>query len=61
MSTVRAGPGSGLGFVADVRRLNVAITRARSSLIIVGDASALEKSPHWGALVGKDSTMGSRV
>lgn len=51
ISTVRASMTAGLGFVKDVRRMNVAITRARSTLVIVGDASALSRSTHWSALV----------
>jgi regulator of nonsense transcripts 1 len=40
-----------LGFVADWRRLNVAITRARRGLIIVGNERTLRVSPHWNALL----------
>eukprot|EP01071_Lankesteria_metandrocarpae_P011535 Lankesteria_metandrocarpae@DN5451_c1_g1_i14.p1 len=36
-----------LGFVADVRRLNVAITRAKDALWVVGHAATLEASPDW--------------
>ncbi|KAG0703798.1 SEN1 N terminal-domain-containing protein [Suillus ampliporus] len=45
LSCVRAGPGlQSVGFLSDVRRMNVAITRARSSLFILGHAPTLERS-----------------
>ncbi|KAI0518870.1 hypothetical protein KFK09_006307 [Dendrobium nobile] len=41
----------GIGFVADIRRMNVALTRAKISLWIVGNARTLQTNPHWAALV----------
>jgi len=42
---VRAGPGvTSIGFLADIRRMNVALTRARSSLYVLGHAATLERS-----------------
>ncbi|XP_073271318.1 uncharacterized protein [Primulina huaijiensis] len=60
LSTVRAagsssektGIGSSnLGFVADVRRMNVALTRAKLSLWIFGNARTLQTNASWAALV----------
>lgn len=48
---VRASKDKGIGFVADFRRMNVGITRARSSVLVVGSASTLKKDKHWGNLV----------
>ena len=50
VSTVRSGPG-GLGFVADLRRMNVAITRAKHGLYILGDSNTLSQSSDWDALI----------
>ncbi|MCO5611009.1 hypothetical protein L7F22_065257 [Adiantum nelumboides] len=55
-STVRATSRNGqsssrIGFVADVRRMNVALTRARFSLWIVCNAATLQASPPWAALL----------
>ncbi|GJP68522.1 hypothetical protein CLOP_g25215 [Closterium sp. NIES-67] len=50
LSCVRAST-RGLGFVADVRRMNVAITRAKRALWILGNAESLQRSPAWAALI----------
>jgi senataxin len=51
LSCVRAGSGGGLGFVNDVRRMNVAITRARKSLWILGALATLRANKEWQALI----------
>ncbi|XP_048504294.1 uncharacterized protein LOC104908674 isoform X3 [Beta vulgaris subsp. vulgaris] len=42
---------SSIGFVADIRRMNVALTRARLSLWILGNARTLQKNSDWAALL----------
>ena len=42
-NTVRTEVSKSIGHVADLRRVNVAITRARDGLIIIGDVTALKR------------------
>jgi hypothetical protein len=62
LSTVRSqkrtGSGASIGFVADVRRMNVALTRARNSLWVVGNSAALKRNPHWAELVSDAMNRG---
>ena len=41
VSLVRSNPAGEIGFLNDVRRTNVAFTRARRKLIVIGDSSTL--------------------
>ncbi|XP_071697081.1 probable helicase MAGATAMA 3 [Rutidosis leptorrhynchoides] len=50
-SCVRASKENGIGFVADYRRMNVGITRARASVLVVGSADALRQDKHWKNLI----------
>jgi hypothetical protein len=47
LTTVRANARGAVGFLRDWRRLNVAITRARLGLILIGDAATLCYDAHW--------------
>jgi len=50
-----------IGFVADERRMNVGLTRARAALVVVGNAAALQGDPHWGSLVEDARARGRLV
>ena len=47
ISLVRSNDEGQIGFIRDLRRMNVAITRARMKLIILGDASTMTRHPFY--------------
>ena len=49
-SAVRSNAEAQVGFLADARRLNVAITRAKKKLVVVGDSATLAADETWAAL-----------
>lgn len=48
ISLVRSNADGEIGFLADVRRMNVALTRARRKLIVIGDSATLANHPFYG-------------
>ena len=51
ISLVRANEDGQIGFLNDLRRMNVAITRARMKLVILGDAATLTRHPFYKRLM----------
>ena len=47
ISLVRSNTKSEIGFLADFRRMNVALTRARKQLIVVGDSATVGETPFY--------------
>lgn len=51
LSLVRSNPTGEVGFLADVRRMNVALTRARRKILIIGDSATLANHPFYQELL----------
>ncbi|MCM2304439.1 MAG: DNA2/NAM7 family helicase [Elusimicrobia bacterium] len=51
LSLVRSSEAGQIGFLSDMRRLNVAITRARRCLIVVGDSATIGRHPVYARFV----------
>ncbi len=51
LSLVRSSQAGQIGFLSDMRRLNVAITRARRCLIVIGDSATIGRHPVYARFV----------
>jgi ATP-dependent RNA/DNA helicase IGHMBP2 len=52
LSLVRSNDDGDIGFLKDYRRMNVAITRAKEQLFIIGDSATIGADPFYNALLG---------
>ena len=50
-SCVRASVSGGIGFLSDIRRMNVGITRAKCSLWVLGNSHSLMNGEFWSRLI----------
>lgn len=51
ISLVRSNEKQEIGFLADQRRMNVALTRARKKLVVIGDSSTIGNNPFYKAFL----------
>ncbi len=59
LSLVRSSEAGQIGFLSDMRRLNVAITRARRCLIVVGDSATIGRHPVYARFVARADELDS--
>ncbi|KAJ3406597.1 hypothetical protein CcCBS67573_g03795 [Chytriomyces confervae] len=57
VSCVRSNDHQGIGFLSDPRRLNVALTRAKYGVCVLGNAKVLAKHPLWYELLMEYKTQ----
>ena len=62
-SCVRAAGSRGIGFLSDVRRMNVALTRAKFFLFVIARCESIVVNPYWADLVknAKDASSVIRI
>lgn len=51
ISMTRSNTESKIGFLSDIRRMNVAMTRARKKLVVIGDSGTLSQLPFYADFV----------
>jgi len=61
LSCVRSNDKHGIGFLVDPRRLNVALTRARYGIVMIGNAAVLGKQRLWACLLSHFKDNGTLV
>ena len=51
ISLVRSNPSSEIGFLSDIRRMNVALTRAKKKLVVVMDTATIGNHPFYKSFI----------
>jgi ATP-dependent RNA/DNA helicase IGHMBP2 len=59
LSLVRSNQEGEVGFLGDVRRMNVALTRARRKLLVIGDSATLSSHPFYQSLFSYFEFLGA--
>jgi superfamily I DNA and/or RNA helicase len=59
VSLVRSNPEGDVGFLADTRRMNVAMTRAKRKLIVIGDSATITAHPFYEKMVKYFESIGA--
>ena len=59
VSLTRSNEAGELGFLADIRRMNVALTRARKKLVVVGDGATVRRHPFYDGFFRYAESLGA--
>ncbi|SKA45755.1 DNA helicase, putative [Chitinophaga eiseniae] len=57
ISMTRSNADNNIGFLSDIRRMNVAMTRARKKLVVVGDSATLSQLPFYAGFIAYAETQ----
>ncbi len=61
ISLTRSNPDGVIGFLSDIRRMNVAMTRARKKLVVVGDSATLSRDSFYAGFISYAEEQGAYV
>lgn len=61
VTLVRSNRDGEIGFLSDVRRMNVALTRARRKLIVIGDSATIVNHPFYQRMINYFEAIGAYV
>lgn len=59
LSLVRSNTRSEIGFLSDYRRMNVALTRAKMQLVVIGDSATIGNDPFFAGFLSYVERMGT--
>lgn len=59
ISLTRSNSEGSIGFLSDIRRMNVAMTRAKKKLVVVGDSATLSMHPFYANFIGYAEQTGA--
>jgi superfamily I DNA and/or RNA helicase len=59
ISMARSNTEGAIGFLSDIRRMNVAMTRARKKLVVIGDSATLSVLPFYAGFIAYAEEQGA--
>lgn len=59
ISLVRSNENGKIGFLSDIRRMNVAMTRAKKKLVVIGDSATICQNSFYGSFVDYCNEIGA--
>jgi ATP-dependent RNA/DNA helicase IGHMBP2 len=59
ISMTRSNTDNNIGFLSDIRRMNVAMTRARKKLVVIGDSGTLSQLPFYAGFISYAENNGA--